>query len=163
MIVHGQSHGGIAHGVGQAMWEECAIDPASGQPLCASFLDYGMPRSDNLPSFAVEIVEVLSPTNPFGIKAGGEGGCTPALAVVVSAILDGLAPLGVRDITMPTTPFKVWQVVGKSPIPLVSAFASTSRCLTECESASRDARQLREKRVFCFAEAWWLWSHSRTP
>jgi aerobic carbon-monoxide dehydrogenase large subunit len=114
MIVHGQSHGGIAQGVGQAMWEECAIDPASGQPLCGSFLDYGMPRSDNLPSFATEIVEVLSPTNPFGIKAGGEGGCTPALAVVVSAILDALAPLGVRDITMPTTPFKVWQAIRKA-------------------------------------------------
>jgi hypothetical protein len=55
--------------------------------------------------------EVLSPTNPFGIKAGGEGGCTPALAVVVSAILDALAPLGVHDITMPATPFKVWQAI----------------------------------------------------
>jgi carbon-monoxide dehydrogenase large subunit len=111
LIVHGQSHGGIAQGVGEAMWEECAIDPASGQPLCGSFMDYGMPRSDNLPSFATEIVEVLSPTNPFGIKAGGEGGCTPALAVVVSAILDALAPLGVQDITMPATPFKVWQAI----------------------------------------------------
>jgi aerobic carbon-monoxide dehydrogenase large subunit len=111
LIVHGQTHGGAAQGVGQAMWEECAIDPASGQPLCGSFMDYGMPRSDNLPSFATEIVEVLSPTNPFGIKAGGEGGCTPALAAVVSAILDALAPLGVRDITMPATPFKVWQAI----------------------------------------------------
>ena len=88
-----------------------ALDPASGQPLSGSFMDYGMPRSDNLPSFATEIVEVLSPTNPFGIKAGGEGGCTPALAVVVSAILDALAPLGVRGIAMPTTPFKVWQAI----------------------------------------------------
>ena len=111
MIVHGQSHGGIAQGVGEAMWEECAIDPGSGQPLSGSFMDYGMPRSDNLPSFAIRIVEVLSPTNPFGIKAGGEGGCTPALAVVISAILDALAPLGVRDLTMPATPFKVWQAV----------------------------------------------------
>ena len=111
LIVHGQTHGGIAQGVGEAMWEECAVDPVSGQPLTGSFLDYGMPRSDNLPSFATEIVEVLSPTNPFGIKAGGEGGCTPALAVVVSAILDALAPLGVRDITMPATPFKVWQAI----------------------------------------------------
>jgi len=111
LIVHGQTHGGAAQGVGQAMWEECAIDPASGQPLCGSFMDYGMPRADNLPSFTTEIVEVLSPTNPFGIKAGGEGGCTPALAVVVSAILDALAPLGVRDITMPATPFKVWQAI----------------------------------------------------
>ncbi len=111
LIVHGQSHGGIAQGVGEAMWEECAVDPASGQPLSGSFLDYGMPRSDNLPSFEVRIVEVLSPTNPFGIKAGGEGGCTPALAVVISAILDALAPLGVRDLTMPATPLKVWNAI----------------------------------------------------
>ncbi len=60
------------------MWETSAIDPASGQPIYGSFTDYGMSRSDNLQSFATEIVEVLSPTNPFGIKAGGEGGCTPA-------------------------------------------------------------------------------------
>ena len=126
MIVHGQSHGGIAQGVGQAMWEECVIDPASGQPLCGSFLDYGMPRSDNLPSFATEIVEVLSPTNPFGIKAGGEGGCTPALAVVVSAILDALAPLGVRDITMPTTPFKVWQAIRKAKASRASQVLQSS-------------------------------------
>ena len=111
MIVHGQSHGGIAQGVGEAMWEECVVDPGSGQPLSGSFMDYGMPRSDNLPSFAVRIAEVLSPTNPFGIKAGGEGGCTPALAVVISAILNALAPLGVRDLTMPATPLKVWQAI----------------------------------------------------
>ena len=111
LIVHGQTHGGVAQGVGEAMWEECVIDPASGQPLSGSFMDYGMPRSDNLPSFETRIVEVLSPTNPFGIKAGGEGGCTPAFAVVISAILDALAPLGVRDLTMPATPFKVWTAI----------------------------------------------------
>lgn len=111
LIVHGQTHGGAAQGIGEAMWEVCAVDPASGQPLSGSFMDYGMPRSDNLPSFATRIVEVLSPTNPFGIKAGGEGGCTPALAVVISAILDALAPLGVRDLTMPATPLKVWQAI----------------------------------------------------
>jgi len=111
LIVHGQSHGGIAQGVGQAMWEECAIDPASGQPLFGSFMDYGMPRSDNLPSFATKIVEVLSPTNPFGIKAGGEGGTTPALAVVISAIHDALAPLGVRGLAMPATPLAVWRAI----------------------------------------------------
>jgi carbon-monoxide dehydrogenase large subunit len=70
-----------------------------------------MPRSDNLPSFATEIVEVLSPTNPFGIKAGGEGGCTPVLAVVVSVILDAFAPFSVDDITMPATPFNVCQAI----------------------------------------------------
>ena len=88
LIVHGQTHGGIAQGVGQAMWELCHIDPASGQPLMGSLMDYGMPRADNLPSFETEIVEVLSPTNPLGIKAGGEGGTTPALSAIVNAILD---------------------------------------------------------------------------
>jgi aerobic carbon-monoxide dehydrogenase large subunit len=111
MIVHGQTHGGAAQGIGEAMWEQCFVDPASGQPLCGSFMDYGMPRADNLPSFKTEIVEVLSPTNPLGIKAGGEGGTTPALAVVISAIVDALKGYGVRDITMPATPFAVWQAI----------------------------------------------------
>jgi aerobic carbon-monoxide dehydrogenase large subunit len=111
MIVHGQTHGGIAQGVGEAMWELCAIDPDSGQPLCGSFMDYGMPRSNTLPSFETEIVEVLSPTNPLGIKAGGEGGTTPALAVIVNAIVDALNDYDVRDITMPTTPFTVWKAI----------------------------------------------------
>ena len=93
------------------MWEDCYIDPRSGQPLAGSFMDYGVPRADTLPSFATEIVEVLSPTNPFGIKAGGEGGTTPALAVIHSAILDALRPLGVRDIAMPATPLAVWQAI----------------------------------------------------
>ena len=70
-----------------------------------------MPRADTLPSFKAEIVEVLSPTNPLGIKAGGEGGTTPALAAVVSAIVDALRDYGIRDITMPATPFTVWQAI----------------------------------------------------
>ena len=111
LIVHGQTHGGIAQGVGEAMWEQCAIDPSSGQPLCGSLMDYGLPRADDLPSFATEIVEVLSPTNPLGIKAGGEGGTTPTLAAVTSAIVDALKDFGVRDIPMPATPFTVWQAI----------------------------------------------------
>ncbi len=111
LIVHGQTHGGIAQGVGQAMWEQCYSDPSSGQPLVGSFMDYAMPRSHTLPSFKAEIVEVLSPTNPLGIKAGGEGGTTPALAVVISAVVDALKDYGVRDITMPATPFAVWQAI----------------------------------------------------
>ncbi len=111
LIVHGQTHGGIAQGVGQAMWERCHVDPQSGQPLAGSFMDYGMPRADLLPSFATEIVEVLSPTNPLGIKAGGEGGTTPAPAVVINAIVDALRPYGIRDITMPATPFAIWQAI----------------------------------------------------
>jgi carbon-monoxide dehydrogenase large subunit len=111
LIVHGQTHGGIAQGVGQALWEQCYVEPSSGQPLTGSFMDYGMPRSHTLPSFRTEIVEVLSPTNPLGIKAGGEGGTTPAPAVVISAIVDALSDYGIRDIAMPATPFAVWQAI----------------------------------------------------
>jgi len=114
LIVDGQTHGGIAQGVGEAMWEHCAIDPGSGQPLAGSFMDYGMPRANTLPSFNTEIVEVLSPTNPLGIKAGGEGGTTPALAAIVSAALDALKSYGVRDIAMPVTPATVWQAIQRA-------------------------------------------------
>jgi aerobic carbon-monoxide dehydrogenase large subunit len=111
LIVHGQTHGGIAQGVGQALWEQCYVEPDTGQPLTGSFMDYGMPHARTLPSFRAEIVEVLSPTNPLGIKAGGEGGTTPALAVIVSAIVDALQEFGVRDIQMPATPFTIWQAI----------------------------------------------------
>ena len=111
LIVHGQTHGAIVQGVGQALWESFHVDPDSGQPFTGSLMDYGMPRADGVPSFTCEISEVLSPTNPLGIKAGGEGGTTPALAVVVSAIVDALRDYGVRDIAMPATPFAVWQAI----------------------------------------------------
>jgi carbon-monoxide dehydrogenase large subunit len=114
LIVHGQTHGAIAQGVGQAMSEQVYLDPDSGQPLTGSLMDYAMPRADTLPAFAVEIAEVLSPTNPLGIKAGGEGGTTAAPAVVVSAILDALRPLGVREIAMPATPYAIWSAIQKA-------------------------------------------------
>jgi carbon-monoxide dehydrogenase large subunit len=111
LIVDGQTHGAIAQGVGQAMWEQIYVEPDTGQPLTGSLMDYGMPRADTLPSFRTEIAQVLSPTNPLGIKAGGEGGTTAAPAVMVSAILDALREVGVRDIDMPATPFRVWQAI----------------------------------------------------
>jgi carbon-monoxide dehydrogenase large subunit len=111
LIVDGQTHGAIAQGVGQAMWEHCYTDSDSGQPLCGSLMDYGMPRADNMPSFRTEIAEVLSPTNPLGIKAGGEGGTTAAPACVVSAIVDALSPFGIRNITMPATPYNIWKAI----------------------------------------------------
>ena len=84
---------------------------ATGQPLTGSLMDYGMPRSNTVPSITAEIAEVLSPTNPLGIKAGGEGGTTPALATVVNAVLDALKDVGVTDITMPATPYTVWRAI----------------------------------------------------
>ena len=77
-------------------------------------MDYGIPRSDNLPSFISEIAEVISPTNPLGIKAGGEGGTTPALAAVVLAVLDALKDHGVTDIQMPVTPNTIWCAINAS-------------------------------------------------
>ena len=111
MIVHGQTHGGIAQGVGQAMWEECYLDPESGQPLCGSFMDYCMPRAHTLPSFKTEIAEVHSPTNPLGIKAGGEGGTTPAMAVMVNGVVDALKPYGITDLQIPLTPSSIWKAI----------------------------------------------------
>jgi carbon-monoxide dehydrogenase large subunit len=111
LIVHGQTHGGIAQGVGQAMWEQVYVEPDTGQPLTGSLMDYGMPRADTLPPFVTEIAEVLSPTNPLGIKAGGEGGTTGAPAVMISAVLDALRREGVTDIEMPATPFRIWQAL----------------------------------------------------
>lgn len=115
LIVDGQTHGGIVQGVGQAMWEQCVFDP-DGQPLCGSFMDYGMPRADHFPSLDTALNEVPSPTNPLGVKAGGEGGTTPALGVIVNAVVDALRDYGVRDMKMPITPLKVWQAMraGKS-------------------------------------------------
>jgi carbon-monoxide dehydrogenase large subunit len=111
LIVHGQTHGGIVQGVGQAIWEQCALDASSGQPVCGSLMDYALPRADELPSFATEIAEILTPTNPLGIKAGGEGGTTPSLAVIVSAVTDALRDYGVEDIQMPLTPHAVWLAI----------------------------------------------------
>ena len=111
LIVDGQTHGAIAQGVGQALWEQFYVEPESGQPLTGSFMDYGMPHADTLPSFRTEIAEVLSPTNPLGIKAGGEGGTTAAPACIVSGVLDALRPLGVTDIAMPATPYAIWKAI----------------------------------------------------
>jgi carbon-monoxide dehydrogenase large subunit len=116
LIVHGQTQGAVVQGVGQALWEQCVVDPGSGQPLSGSFMDYGMPRSDRVPSIISKIVEVLSPTNPLGIKAGGEGGTTAAPATIVSAVVDALAPYGIEDMEMPVTPYRIWQAIhGKTP------------------------------------------------
>jgi carbon-monoxide dehydrogenase large subunit len=130
LIVDGQTHGAIVQGIGQALWEHCVVD-AAGQPLCGSFMDYGMPRSDCLPSFNTRIVEVLSPTNPLGIKAGGEGGTTSAPAVIVSALVDALTPYGIEDIKMPVTPYRIWQAIHNRKLNTSSGraiFAARTGC-----------------------------------
>ena len=111
LIVDGQTHGGIVQGAGEALGELCAMDGDTGQPLAGSFMDYHMPRADEYPSFVTALNEVPSPTNPLGVKAGGEGGTTPALAVLVNGFVDALRPYGVRDIRMPVTPKKLWELI----------------------------------------------------
>ncbi|MGE0744403.1 MAG: xanthine dehydrogenase family protein molybdopterin-binding subunit [Rhodospirillales bacterium] len=112
MILFGQSHGGIAQGVGQALMECCRYDPETAQLLTASPLDYCLPRADDLPSIAVAIAEAPSPTNPLGVKGAGESGATGAPPAVINAVIDALRPLGVRHIDMPATPEAVWRAIG---------------------------------------------------
>jgi carbon-monoxide dehydrogenase large subunit len=111
LILHGQTHGALVQGVGQALWEHCHYEPTSGQALAGSFMDYVLPRADMLPSFTTELSETLSPSHPYGIRAGGEGGTTPALAVVVNAVVDALKEYGVTHLEMPVTPERVWRAI----------------------------------------------------
>ncbi|MGC2591960.1 MAG: xanthine dehydrogenase family protein molybdopterin-binding subunit [Xanthobacteraceae bacterium] len=111
MIIHGQVHGGIAQGVGQALLEHAYYDPESGQMLAGSLMDYAMPRASDLVNYITEISEVPSSTHPLGIRPAGEGGTVPALAVTVNAIVDALSDLGVRHVEMPATPERVWRAI----------------------------------------------------
>jgi len=111
LIVHGQVHGGITHGLGQALSEYCVYDRDTGQLLSGSLLDYALPRADRVPFFTTELSEVPTPTHPLGIRPAGEGGTTPALGAVVNAIVDALAEFGVTHIEMPATPARVWRAI----------------------------------------------------
>jgi aerobic carbon-monoxide dehydrogenase large subunit len=111
LILHGQTHGGIAQGVGHALLENSYYEPQSGQLLAASFMDYAMPRADTVPFLATTLSEVPAPTNRLGVRSGGEGGTTPALAAVINAIVDALAEIGVRHIEMPETHERVWHAI----------------------------------------------------
>jgi carbon-monoxide dehydrogenase large subunit len=111
LVVHGQVHGGIAQGFGQAMLENVHYDSASGQMLAASFMDYAMPRASDLPFYTTELSEIPATSHPLGIRPAGEGGTVPALGVIINAIVDALSEFGVRHIEMPATPDKVWQAI----------------------------------------------------
>jgi carbon-monoxide dehydrogenase large subunit len=117
LILHGQTHGAITQGVGQALWEQCCYDPDTGQLLSGSFMDYAMPRADMLPHFATELSETPAPSNPLGVRAGGEGGTTPALGAVANAVVDALAGYGVTHIELPITPERVWRALRKEQAP----------------------------------------------
>jgi carbon-monoxide dehydrogenase large subunit len=115
MIIHGQTHGGIVQGVGQALQEQCFYDARTGQLLSGSFMDYAMPRANAFPFFDTNISEVPTPTHPLGIRPAGEGGTTPALAVMINAIVDALRDFGVRHVEMPATPERIWRAMRRLP------------------------------------------------
>jgi len=109
VLVEGQIHGGIAQGVGQALWEDVAFDRESGQVLGGSFMDYTMPRADDLPMFVTEPHPVPATTNPLGVKGTGEAGTTGALAAVMLAVADAIPNGAGIGMDMPAAPEKVWR------------------------------------------------------
>ncbi|HVI90506.1 MAG TPA: xanthine dehydrogenase family protein molybdopterin-binding subunit [Dongiaceae bacterium] len=120
MIVEGQVHGGLAQGIGQALLERCVYDEDSGQLLTGSYMDYTMPRADNLPSFEVGNHATMCTHNPIGAKGVGEVGAIGSPPAVINAVIDALSPLGVSDISMPATPLKVWQAIQAAPKKLAA-------------------------------------------
>ncbi|MEQ8283283.1 MAG: molybdopterin-dependent oxidoreductase, partial [Parvibaculum sp.] len=112
MIVEGQVHGGIAQGIGQALLEHGIYDPQSGQLVTGSYMDYCMPRADDLPSFNLGFTKTVCPSNPLGMKGCGEAGAIASPPAIINAVTDAL---GIRDIEMPATPARVWAAIKSRP------------------------------------------------
>ena len=110
LLLAGQVHGGVAQGIGQALMEVVTYD-SDGQILAGSFLDYCMPRADDLPMIETSDFVEACQTNPLGVKGGGESGTVGSIAAAVNAIVDALSEYGVKDIDMPVTPLRVWEAI----------------------------------------------------
>jgi carbon-monoxide dehydrogenase large subunit len=110
LIVEGQLVGGVAQGVGQALWEH-GMYGEDGQLLTGSMMDYAMPRADLFPTIETGRIETPSPTNPLGVKGAGEMGTIAGTVTVANAVMDALAPLGVDHVEMPFTAEKIWQTI----------------------------------------------------
>jgi carbon-monoxide dehydrogenase large subunit len=111
LIVHGQVHGGVAQGIGQALCEHTVYDEETGQLLTGSFMDYGMPRAHHLSHMAAGFNPIPSTNNELGVKGAGEAGCCGAPPAFVNAVLDALSPLGVKHLDMPLTPNNTWRAI----------------------------------------------------
>ncbi|ALG72741.1 carbon monoxide dehydrogenase [Azospirillum thiophilum] len=123
LIVEGQVHGGLVQGIGQALYENCVYDEESGQLVTGSYMDYCMPRADDVPSFIVRYHEDQPCThNPLGVKGCGEAGTIGAAAAVMNAVVDALTDYGIAHMDMPATPEKVWRVIrDATPAPAMAA------------------------------------------
>ncbi|MEK7771059.1 MAG: molybdopterin cofactor-binding domain-containing protein, partial [candidate division NC10 bacterium] len=112
MIVDGMVHGGIAQGVGQALWEGAVYDDTSGQLVTGSLMDYPLPKADMLPMYETARTVTPTPVNPLGIKGAGETGTIASTPAVVNAVVDALSGLGIDHFeAMPLTPERVWKAV----------------------------------------------------
>ena len=111
MLLQGQLQGGVTQGIGQAACERVVHDDATGQILTGSWMDYAMPRADELPSLVLQTMATSSPGNPLGVKGCGEAGAAGAPPAVMNALVDALAPLGVVSLDMPATPERVWRAI----------------------------------------------------
>ncbi len=114
LLVEGQVHGGVVQGIGQALLERCAYEAESGQLLSASFMDYCIPRADDVPSIAFATNETPCAANPLGVKGCGEAGAIGAPPAVVNAVVDALGDLGIRHIDMPATPELIWRAIERA-------------------------------------------------
>jgi carbon-monoxide dehydrogenase large subunit len=111
LLLEGQIRGGIAQGAGQVLMEDIHFDPASGQLVTGSFMDYAMPRADDLSAIHCESSPVPTGTNPLGVKGAGEAGAVGAMPAVGNALVDALKPLGIRDLPMPASPERLWRAI----------------------------------------------------
>ena len=114
LTLKGQIQGGVVHGVGQALLEEIVFDPASGQLISGSFMDYAMPRADNLSYIDVQSNPCPTATNPLGVKGAGEAGTVGAVPAVMNAVVDALSVFGINHIDMPATPARIWDAIQKA-------------------------------------------------
>jgi carbon-monoxide dehydrogenase large subunit len=121
MVVEGQVHGGVVQGIGQALLEQAVYDPESGQLLTGSYMDYCMPRADDVPSFTVQYHEgAPCLTNPLGVKGCGEAGTIGGAATVMNAVVDALSDLGIAHLDMPASPERVWRAIQNAQMPLAA-------------------------------------------
>ena len=111
MLLEGQVHGGVVQGIGQALLEETVYDEDNGQLLTGTFMDYAMPRADNVPNFSFATRNVPCKANPLGVKGAGEAGSVGSPPAVINAIVDALHAKGVRHVDMPATPKRVWEAI----------------------------------------------------
>jgi aerobic carbon-monoxide dehydrogenase large subunit len=113
LLLEGQLHGSIAQGLGQALFEEVVYERDSGQLLTGSFMDYAMPRADDLPDIRSDVHLVPTRTNLLGVKGGSEAGNVGVPPAVVHAIVDALSDWGVTDVPLPATPERVWRLIAR--------------------------------------------------